>query len=139
MSFRKNWFSTTVVHVLCVTFVCVTLHGTRIPAAAARSGAPTSAEAAGRDAGTDGNGAFTLRGWQPTAAFMNRWALSDTSDVDFPDEPESEKHLVRDITIFVAVAAFVGFFIAEVFLKKDEDETPPEDDGKPIPSATLAR
>jgi hypothetical protein len=139
MVIGKNWITAVSVHVLCVTFVCLTLEGARSSAAGTGPGAATSADAAGLEGGVGGGGPFTLRSWQPTAAFMNSWAAADTSEVEFPDEPETEKHLVRDVAVFVMVAAFVGFFIAEVFLNKEPDETPPDDGGKPIPTATLAR
>jgi len=57
---------------------------------------------------------------------------STEEGLEFPEEKES--HLARDITVFVIVSAFVGYFIIKVFLEGDTDEettdTPP---GKQIP------
>jgi len=136
---NKNWPARLFVHVLCVAFLCLTYPGAKSPAAAASRGAMTSGEAARLGGMGDGNEGFTLRGWQPTADFMTDWALADTTEVDFPEEEEGQKHLVRDLGVFVMVAAFVGYFIAKVFLEGDTDEPVPADGGKDIPATGLGR
>jgi len=136
---NKNWPARLFVHVLCVAFLCLTYPGAKSPAAAASRGATTSGEVARLGGGGDGNEGFTLRGWQPTAQFMTGWALADTTEVDFPEEEEGQKHLVRDLGVFVMVAAFVGYFIAKVFLEGDAEETAPVDGGKDIPPTDLVR
>jgi hypothetical protein len=140
MMLKRNWVGRLFVHALCVAFLCLTCEGAKAPASAAERGTATSDDAAGLEGRDGGGGAFSLRGWRPTSEFMARSALSDTTEVEFPDEQQDgEKHLVRDVAVFVMVAAFVGFFIAEVFLKTEADETPDDDGGgKIIPSASLA-
>jgi len=55
-----------------------------------------------------------------------------TSEFEFPEE--DNKHLVRDITVFVIVSAFVAFFLIKVFLEDDPPEQPDDDGGgKVIP------
>jgi hypothetical protein len=132
---KKNWPARLFVHVLCVAFLCLTYPGAK--SAAAGGGATTSGEAARLGGGGDGNEPFTFRGWRPTAEFMTGWAVTDTTEVDFPDEGEGQKHLVRDIGVFVMVAVFVGYFIAKVFLEGDTDEPVPPDHGKDIPATDL--
>ena len=140
MMLKKNWVGRLFVHALCVAFLCLTCEGAKTPASSAERGTATSDEAAGLEGSDDGGGAFSLRGWRPTAEFMAGSALSDTTEVEFPGEQDGEKHLVRDVAVFVMVAAFVGFFITEVFLKTEADETPDDDGGgKIIPSTSLAR
>jgi hypothetical protein len=134
---KKNWPARLFVHVLWVAFLCLTYPGAKSPAAAAARGATTSGEAARSGGGGNGNEPFTLRGWQPTAEFMTGWVLADTTEVDFPDEGEGQKHLVRDVAVFVMVAVFVGYFIAKVFLEGDTDEPAPPDHGKDIPATDL--
>ena len=51
------------------------------------------------------------------------FADPDSTEFDFPDD--ENKHLVRDITVFVIASVFVAIFIIKVFLEEDE----PEDDG----------
>lgn len=59
------------------------------------------------------------------------YAQPDTTEFDFPEE--ESKHLYRDITIFLIVSAFVGYFIVKVFLQGDTEEEPEETGGKKIP------
>jgi hypothetical protein len=136
---KKDWVGRLFVHALCVAFLCLTCQGARAPASAAERGTATSDGAAGLEGRDDAGGAFTLRGWRPTAEFIARSALADTTEVEFPGEEDGEKHLVRDVAVFIMVAAFVGYFIAEVFLKSEPDETTDDGGGKIIPSTSLAR
>jgi len=82
----------------------------------------------------------TLSGWEPSAEFLARTALADTTEVEFPEEEEEKttKQLVKDIGTFVIVSAFVGYFIIKVFLEGDEEEPPSDDDGKIIPDPTFS-
>jgi hypothetical protein len=66
---------------------------------------------------------------QPILAFgaLNAYADPDTSEFEFPGE--ENEHLVRDITVWVIVAAFVAFFIVKVFIEDSDDE--PEDNSPP--------
>ena len=140
MMLKGNWVGRLFVHALCVAFLCLTCQGTKAPASAAERGVATSDEAAGFEGRDDGEGAFTLRGWRPTAEFVAGSVLADTTEVEFPGGEDGEKHLVRDVAVFVMVAAFVGFFIVEVFLKNEPDETTDDDDGgKIIPTTSPAR
>jgi len=47
-------------------------------------------------------------------------AEPDSTEFEFPDD---EKHLARDITVWIIASAFVAFFIIKVFLEEDKDET----------------
>jgi len=61
------------------------------------------------------------------------FASSDPDSTEF-QFPEEDNHLVRDITVFVIVSAFVAFFLIKVFLEGDTDEENGGDDGgKPPP------
>ena len=131
---KKNWPARLFVHFLCVAFLCLTCPGAK--SVAAGRIAMTSGEAA-RLGGGDENEPFALRDWQPTAEFMTGWVVADTTEVDFPDEGEGQKHLVRDVAVFVMVAVFVGYFIVKVFLEGDTVEPAPPDHGKDIPATDL--
>jgi hypothetical protein len=63
---------------------------------------------------------------QPVLAMgaLNAYADPDTSEFEFPED--ENKHLVRDITVWLVAAAFVAFFIIKVFIEEDE-EAPPDD------------
>jgi hypothetical protein len=50
---------------------------------------------------------------------LNASAEPDTTEFEFPDD---EKHLARDITVWIIASAFVAFFIIKVFLEEDKDE-----------------
>jgi hypothetical protein len=57
-------------------------------------------------------------------------AQPDTTEFEFPED--ENKHLVRDITVFVIAAAFVGYFLVKVFLEGDTDEEEQEKKGKDV-------
>ena len=61
------------------------------------------------------------------------YAQPDSTEFEFPEE--GKKHLVRDITVFVIVSAFVAYFLIKVFLEGDKDEGGSDDggNGKPPP------
>jgi hypothetical protein len=65
-------------------------------------------------------------------SLSHRYAQPDTTEYEFPEE--EGKHLIRDLTVFVIVSAFVAYFVIKVFLEGDtEEEAPPPDDGKQPP------
>ena len=75
----------------------------------------------------------TAIGWTASDGMRFAGQQPDTSAFDFPEE--DSKHLYRDITVFVIVAAFAAFFIIKVFLQGDTDGQPEEDSGgKTIPN-----
>lgn len=59
------------------------------------------------------------------------YAQPDTTDFYFPEE--ENKHLIRDITVFVIAAAFVGYFLVKVFLEGDTEEDEEPSGGKEVP------
>lgn len=57
-----------------------------------------------------------------------------TSTFEFPEDEND--NLVRDITVFVIVSAFVAFFLIKVFFEEDPPEEEPDTGGgKVIPGA----
>ena len=56
----------------------------------------------------------------------------DTTGFQFP--VGENKHLVRDIAVFVIVAAFVGYFLIKVFLEGDTEEEAAPKGGKDVPA-----
>jgi hypothetical protein len=91
-----------------------------------RRGADSASDAA---AMATENGASIVDSAVPELAFGALAATEppDSSEFEFPDD--GNKHLVRDITVWVIASAFVAYFIIKVFLEEDEDE--PVDDGPP--------
>ena len=73
--------------------------------------------------------ARTVAAGDPVLAFgaLGATAEPDTSEFEFPDD--GEKHLARDITVWVIATAFVAFFIVKVFIEQDDEE--PEDNTPP--------
>jgi hypothetical protein len=65
-------------------------------------------------------------GWK--AAF----AAADTTEYEFPEE-EKHRNIVREVTLWVVVSAFVAFFMIKVFLQGDTSTPPPSKTGKPPP------
>jgi hypothetical protein len=49
-------------------------------------------------------------------------------------EEEEERNLVKEITVWVIGAAFVGYFIIKVFLEGEEEEQEPDKPVKEIPT-----
>jgi hypothetical protein len=95
------------------------------------SGKRTSTEAAQSDDGgtKDLGKVIPLRFAVPLS---HNYAQPDTTEFEFPED--EEKHLARDITVFLIVSAFVAFFVIKVFLEGDTEEEPsPPDDGKQPP------
>ena len=130
--------------------VCVVSHGlprctpatpTSSASQALPPGAATSRQAAALHLPTYSHGAAStshvssqtiadaVSAGQPVLAFgaLNPSAEPDTSEFEFPGE--ENEHLVRDIAVWVVVAAFVAFFIVKVFIEDSDDE--PEDEGPP--------
>ena len=56
----------------------------------------------------------------------------DTSRTLYVEE-EEERNLVKEMIVWIIGAAFVGYFIAKVFLQGDTDEEPPPKSGKQVP------
>lgn len=65
-----------------------------------------------------------------------RFAISDTTGYEFPEEEETE-HVWRDVVLWSVVAGFVAFFVIKVFLEGDTEEPEPEKPGKEIPPTTI--
>jgi hypothetical protein len=61
------------------------------------------------------------------------FAQPDSTEFDFPED--ENKHLVRDITVFLIASVFVAYFIIKVFLEEDKTEDDGDDggNGKPPP------
>jgi hypothetical protein len=75
---------------------------------------------------------YLLRDALPAVAHASEPPDSSEDEFFLPKE-EDNKKLIRDITVFVIVSAFVAFFIIKVFIEKDEDPPPPDNNGKPLP------
>jgi len=99
-------------------------------AAIVAAGLPRNAARAAGSA-SPGN-EYLLRDALPAVAHASE--PPDSSDDEFflPKE-EDNKKLLRDITVFIIVSAFVAFFIIKVFIEKDDEPAEPDNDGKPIP------
>jgi hypothetical protein len=57
-------------------------------------------------------------------------------------EVKKKRSLASEIAVFVIVSAFVGYFIAKVFIEGDTETPPPTRKGKPLPTlpnAVLSR
>jgi hypothetical protein len=117
---------------LCVTVVVMGFPPARARDSAARPGAdaapapdPAPVEVA--------SGSYRLRDAVPAATFLA--AQPDTAGDDdfFLPEDTDNKKLIRDIAVFVIIAAFVAFFIVKVFIEKDDNPPPDDGGGKPVP------
>jgi hypothetical protein len=103
-------------------FVALPALGSGLPA-----GKPTADEAASPSLSTTGGA--DLHGWS------YGYALGDTTIYDFPEEDEkSTLQLVKEVTLWLVIAGFVGFFIVKVFLEGDKEQPPPDNPGKPVPT-----
>lgn len=111
-----DWLKQFIALLVCAAIVAAGLP--RGPARAAGSASP-------------GNEYF-LRDALPAVAHASE-PPDSTEDEFFLPKEEDNKKLIRDITVFVIVSAFVAFFIIKVFIEKDEDPPPPDNNGKPIP------
>jgi hypothetical protein len=93
---------------------------------------PSGADSAEQAASPD------LKAFHSQKAVPGRWngsyAAFDTTGYDFPEEEEEKRNIVKEVAIWVGVAAFVAFFVIKVFLEGDTDETPTDDGGgKDVP------
>ena len=90
--------------------------------------APDPAPAPEPRAGSD----HFLRDAVPAAGFAA--VEPDTTDGDFvlPEE-KSRSQLVKEIAVWVLVAAFVAFFIVKVFIQDDDEPADDGGNGKDIP------
>ena len=85
----------------------------------------------------DNQGAIDWVRWTAAGGWVLAFAASDTTEYDFPEEEGKNKHLIRDIAIWVIVAGMVGFFIIEVFIRGDtDDESTEKPPGKPLPTVS---
>jgi hypothetical protein len=132
---RKTRATRVLVSVLLVSFLCLTCVVADPAAMGFENGVKTPEEAAHVTAVADAGRTFTLAGWKPTSPFAGSPALADTTGLGLPEDEENQRHLIRDIGIFLIVSAFVGYFIVKVFLEGDTQEPPPEGGGKKIPGA----
>lgn len=133
---KKGPLRTVLVWVLCVTFAWLVYPRQSRAAGGLGPGARTSDEAGAPDLGAGPEGGARLAGWSPSPAFFSGGAAADTTELEFPEEEdESHKHLVRDVGIFIVVSAFLAYFLVKVFLEGEEEEPPPEDNGKQIPGS----
>jgi hypothetical protein len=124
---------TSLVFLLVACIICCGLPRPRAATSRIPRGAQTSNEAAAlpiADPAPPAPGAVTraVATGEPVLAYgaLSASAEPDTTDFEFPDD---EKHLARDITVWVIASAFVAFFIIKVFLEEDTDE--PDDDSPP--------
>jgi hypothetical protein len=115
--------------VLCVTVVVTGLSPLPAGAAGAERAARPGATPPGSLEGTQVS--YRLRDAVPASSLVA--APPDTTEDDFflPEETDN-KNLVRDITVFVIVTAFVAYFIIKVFIENDPDPPPDDTNGKPI-------
>ena len=120
-----------VVFLALAAFVCYVVPVRSAPGSVLVTGKSSADEAASwrqQDAG-DRQPVRSLRYALPMASSL---AQPDSTEFEFPEK--EEKHLARDITVFVIVSAFVAYFIIKVFLEGDKDEENTDDGGgKDIP------
>ena len=68
------------------------------------------------------------------AALEAGTARADSTIFEFPED--ENKHLVRDITVFIIASAFIAYFIVKVFIVDDTDDGGGDGGGgKTIPGA----
>ena len=121
-------------HVVLIALTAFVFHALPLNTGAVTSfetGKKTADEAATLDTGdsTETSNVVPLR---YAVAMGQTYAQPDTTDFEFPEE--EERHLVRDISIFLIASVFVGYFIIKVFLEGDTEEDQPEEgNGKPTP------
>ncbi len=111
--------------------LCVTVFVSGLPPAPSRA-ADGEVAAATDAAEVASTVSYRLRDAVPASSFIAAPPDSTEDDFFLPEETDNRK-LVRDIAVFVIVAAFVAFFIIKVFIEKDPDPPPDDPNGKPIP------
>ncbi len=120
-----------VAYTVCVALVSLLYPARTVQASDSWRGAASAREAAAARV-APGSSALSSLGVVPgLLAFA---AAADTTQFEFPEEEKGQKHLVRDIAVFVMVSAFVGYFLVKVFLEGDNPEPPSTDDGKHPPN-----
>jgi hypothetical protein len=124
--------------------VAVAIVAAGIPPRAGAGALRRGARSPNAAAGTVGSGAPVAVGPRRDAANLLRFGAlgyaaepdSTADEFEFPEEEKS--HLARDITIFVIVSAFVGFFLIKVFLEGDTDDSGGDGGGgKTVPAPVL--
>lgn len=127
-----RWFvNKNVVFVLSITFF---LYVTSFPVQGGDTlvaGKETSSEAAAWRAEPPENESPAVTAFALGLAAGAAYQQPDTTGFKFPEE--ENKHLIRDITVFVIVAAFVGYFLIKVFLEGDTEEEDVDTGGKKVP------
>jgi len=61
------------------------------------------------------------------------YAQADTTESEFEFPDEENKHLIRDITIFLIASVFVAYFVIKVFLEGDKDDEGTDDENNRPP------
>ena len=131
---RNQLFSRVIVFVLCGALLGLTWPDVTSADDSMAEGARTPSEAAGIKLNGKTDGLFKFVNWRPAPSFFASSAYADTTDLEFPeDEETNQKNLVRDVGIFIVLSAFVGFFLIKVFLEGDTQQRPDDDNGKEIP------
>jgi hypothetical protein len=122
-------------HMVCVVLAAFAIQVFPVRALAGESfvpGTKSSDEAASPQSFRDSSdGSFeSLRYAIPATG---GFAEPDSSGFEFPDD--ENKHLVRDITVFLIASAFVAVFLIKVFLEEDKEDDGGDDggSGKPPP------
>ncbi len=75
----------------------------------------------------------------PSLRTLNSFHAQPDSTETVPFEEEEERNLVKEITVWIIGAAFVGYFIVKVFLEGDTEETEEEKSTKKIPGSAVIR
>jgi hypothetical protein len=115
-----------VVFTALIAFICYILPVQATPGGGFVAGKKSADEAASpqKEDSKSSEGFKSLRYAVPMA---HSFSQPDSTEFEFPEE--EKKHLVRDITIFLIVSAFVAYFLVKVFLEGDKDEEGGDDGG----------
>jgi len=119
-----------IVYLLSIAIVSLTMTRPAIGAGEFDYGKGTAGEAA------TSRSKIPVKSASPFKALEHGYAYGDTTEYDFPEDEEN-KHVWRDVALWVIVAGFVAFFVIKVFLEGDTDETEEEEGGKEIPPTSL--
>ncbi len=127
----KRFVCPTFVAVLVACFLCVTYPRVANSTVTLNTAATTKQRTV---ANAEPAIAYTKVAAAGESLLRDGWMSSQpdtTQPFEFPGE--ENKHLYRDITIWIIVSAFVAFFIIKVFLEGDTDLPDEEGGGKTIP------
>jgi hypothetical protein len=110
---------------MCVTVVAIGIPRPSLAAPAAASATPLASAVRASS--------HLLRDTIPIASFVAP-PPDSTEDDDFFLPPETDKKkLIREVTVFLIVSAFVAYFFIKVFLEKDPPAPTKPTNGKSIP------